>query len=315
MCMDKVCDGDQLVEVRGAELRVPDSLCAHLGSKGFFIELSRESWIRRKTFGSWFKRLTESLRSCDMVTPRFLESSCGTSLFQVSRAVLPDGKYQLVNYDSKVLLLPVDGLVEPDSRQLFWSNISDYHEHRRVGKQQDNACAVSKWLASTFSQHKPSSILELGCGSGRNLHFIDQQCSGVRLTGVEINPAAVESGQRNLRQAQNEVALLEGSLYELGSFSDGQFDLVFTSGVLMHIPHDRVGAVVREMQRIASRAVFHFELDGPEFDFDYHRYPRDYSELYAKLGFSHVYEVFKRGDFRSKGTRSFQHALLTSVKG
>jgi hypothetical protein len=80
----------------------------------------------------------------------------------------------------------------------------------------------------------------------------------------------------------------------------------------MHVPAPELEGVVREMHRIASHAVVHFELHGPSHTFDFHRYPRDYSAVYARLGLPvERYIVFPRSDFRSS-TPSFQHALLVS---
>jgi len=119
------------------------------------------------------------------------------------------------------------------------------------------------------------------------------------------------------RQVVLPAATVEvGSLYDLSGYADGSFDVVFTSGVLMHVPHDSVEATVREMHRLARRAVVHFELDGPSNSFDFHRYPRNYSALYQRLDMSVEvsYETFLPTDFRSMGTGSFSLALLVARK-
>jgi hypothetical protein len=68
------------------------------------------------------------------------------------------------------------------------------------------------------------------------------------------------------------------------------------------------------MHARARLAVFHFELHGPAHSFDYHRYPRDYENLYRELnlGTRVTYEVFPTSDYRSQGLGHFNHALLVS---
>jgi hypothetical protein len=104
------------------------------------------------------------------------------------------------------------------------------------------------------------------------------------------------------------------SIYDLAHIPSQSVDIVLTSGVLMHVPEEKVGGVIREAHRIARMAVVHFELHGPSHSFDYHRYPRDYGALYSTLGLDGTYTVFPRRDFRSRTTQSFHHALLVHHK-
>jgi len=82
----------------------------------------------------------------------------------------------------------------------------------------------------------------------------------------------------------------------------------------MHIPHQKVVKVITQMHRIAKKAVIHFELHGPSNVFDFHRYPRDYMQLYNKIGLDKntVYKVFAKKSLQSSTTGSYKHALLVS---
>jgi ubiquinone/menaquinone biosynthesis C-methylase UbiE len=173
---------------------------------------------------------------------------------------------------------------------------------------------VSHGLAESFASYEPSSILELGCGAGRNLVAISNRLPEVKIAGVEINPAAVQLANAQFK-GQTPVSL--GNLYsDLSAFADDSMDIVFTCGVLMHVPHDKVVAILRQMHRIARRAVIHFELHGPSNSFDFHRYPRNYKELYlhSDIQADLQYEIYPPDDFRSSGTRSYNHALLVAEK-
>lgn len=213
------------------------------------------------------------------------------------------GRYRVANYHPRYYLL-----AEGD-RTTFWRTLRSYHEHLPVEQQESNARSVSSWLASEVLGPLGPSFLELGCGAGRNLAALSRQDGHLALAGIEVNASAAALARAAVPGADVSV----GDLYDVGELPDGCADVVFTSGVLMHVPHDRVEWLVLEMRRLARRAVAHFELHGPSHGFDFHRYPRDYSALYARLGLRHEYEVFPHGDFRSAGVSPFHHALLVSL--
>jgi hypothetical protein len=88
-----------------------------------------------------------------------------------------------------------------------------------------------------------------------------------------------------------------GSLYDLPDL--GHFDVVFTMGVLMHVPHTDIGRVAGSLLERASTVV-HYELHGESHDFDFHRYPRHYGNLYEALGVAVSYRVRKRTTRRGR---------------
>lgn len=94
-------------------------------------------------------------------------------------------------------------------------------------------------------------VLEVGCNRGHNLlalsHLLGAQTD---IVGVEPNQYAVEIA----RSMSAKVAVLHGDIFNL-PFRDAYFDLVFTSGVLIHIPQDSLHTAIRRMGR-ASRRFF-----------------------------------------------------------
>jgi S-adenosylmethionine-diacylgycerolhomoserine-N-methlytransferase len=206
---------------------------------------------------------------------------------------------------------------EPEhaSREKEWKGMKSYHEHLQLAAQDRSAKMTSAWLAEKIIKPlNPRSILEVGCGSGRNLRYIQKYIPQTKIFGIDINEDAINIAKKELGSV--DASLTATSLYDLGRFKDNSIDVVFTSGVLMHVPHEKAPGVVREMHRIARYAVVHFELDGPSHDFDFHRYPRHYDELYKKIGIGITsYEVYPRSDFRSSSAAvsSFNHALLISM--
>jgi len=104
---------------------------------------------------------------------------------------------------------------------------------------------------------RDARILEVGCNIGiqlsmlRGLGFHD-------LFGIEIQHDA-------LKQAKSRVAkilLVEGSALEI-PFCDRSFDVVFTSGVLIHIAPDDLPQVMYEIYRCSRRFIWGFEYHSP----------------------------------------------------
>jgi SAM-dependent methyltransferase len=221
---------------------------------------------------------------------------------------LEPGRYRIVNYDPRFLLMRSSSGDEATDRAGFWASISDYHEHRTHAKQDTDAQAFSRWFATeVIAPLRPERVLELGCGAGRNLAHIVSAIPGVEATGVEINPTAADRAKVALA---GKGRIVNCSLYELPE-DIGMFDVVYTAGVLMHVPHDSVRAVVRDMEKRAGKAVVHFELHGKSHGFDFHRYPRDYGALHTELGHTGAsYRILDRGDPLNAGESVGQMALL-----
>lgn len=224
-------------------------------------------------------------------------------------------KLFIVNYHPGYYLMHENELDESESREKSWQEIENYHEHLKTDLQDQNASRVSDWLSKEiFSELGGKTFLETGCGAGRNLLFIHKNIPGAATTGIDINKVAIEVAKEELKNVNSKQMCR--SLYDLSIFPDQSFDVVFSSGVLMHIPRHKVEHVIREMNRIAKIAVVHFELDGPSHDFDYHRYPRDYEKIYNNLFIQPniSYERFPSTDFRSNMAKPFSHSLLIHRK-
>lgn len=100
---------------------------------------------------------------------------------------------------------------------------------------------------------KDSSILEVGTNIGLQLECL-KSLGFSHLTGFDIQIEAV-------RRAKSRIAgieVLQSSALEL-PFKDNSFDLVFTSGVLIHIHPDNLKKVMSEMHRVSNKYILGFE--------------------------------------------------------
>ena len=96
------------------------------------------------------------------------------------------------------------------------------------------------------------SVLEVGCNRGHNMVAIQHLLPAATVVGVEPMEYA-----RHLAQDAG-LDVVNGSVYAL-PFADEKFDLVFTSGVLIHVPPDRLHEAMRELARVTSQYVLAIE--------------------------------------------------------
>jgi len=102
---------------------------------------------------------------------------------------------------------------------------------------------------------RSARILEVGCNVGIQLNLLS--CMGFEnLYGIEVNRYAIDKSHEVNRGLT--VYPLYGTALDL-PFKDGWFDLVYTSGVLIHVSPDDIATVMREMARCSNRWVWGFE--------------------------------------------------------
>lgn len=116
------------------------------------------------------------------------------------------------------------------------------------------------------------SVLELGCGTGRNLAGLYQ--AGFRkLAGVEINQTAVDLGMTNfpeLAKVKITVAPVEDVIKTLP-----QYDVIMTQGFLMHLPPELTWVI----EEIRDKAKHMILLNEGERLASFHAWPHDYQAL------------------------------------
>jgi len=230
---------------------------------------------------------------------------------------IPEGEYLPANYDPMYYLINISnlqhhelGVMTAVGNSETWSRIENYHEHLPFSAQDVQSHAVSQLLVAKIRElnDSPKSILELGCGSGRNLWHIGHAFPNANVVGIDINPAGVKSSE-----LPSNASIYQGDVLQLDWNLIGDFDVIFTSGFLMHINHSDIQSVLESINK-HSNWHLHFELHGPSYSWDYHRYPRSYHELMQDLEIPvREYLIFAEDPVLSyKLTPSFAHALLTA---
>ena len=100
------------------------------------------------------------------------------------------------------------------------------------------------------------SVLELGANVGMNLRALRQLLPAAELAAVEINATAV-----GVLQSLGYVEAIHGSILDFKPHR--HWDLVFTSGVLIHINPDELPKVYDVMHKASRRYVLVAEYYNP----------------------------------------------------
>jgi len=110
-------------------------------------------------------------------------------------------------------------------------------------------------IFDSLSGAAPRSIVECGANVGINLRALD------RLSNAEL--FAIEPNQKARERAISDGVLPAENMKEVTleklPFDDGSIDLVFTSGVLIHVPPADLEQAYREMHRVSSRYLLSIE--------------------------------------------------------
>lgn len=105
---------------------------------------------------------------------------------------------------------------------------------------------------------KDARILEVGCNIANQLLLL-QQMGYSRLHGVEVQSYAIGLARS---RAEN-INLVQGTAFDL-PYKSGFFDLVFTSGVLIHIAPADLPAALEAIHRCCRKYILGTEYYAPE---------------------------------------------------
>jgi len=129
----------------------------------------------------------------------------------------------------------------------------------------------------------PRKVLEVGCNIGRNLLALSNFVEEVH--GIEPNASACEAARKLL--GNRNAVIQEGDGFNL-PYENCSMDLVFTSGVLIHVAPEDLGRMTDEIIRVASRYVLCIEYfsHNPE-QIPYHNmegylFKRDFGSFYLE---------------------------------
>ncbi|MDD5617612.1 MAG: methyltransferase domain-containing protein [Candidatus Omnitrophica bacterium] len=134
---------------------------------------------------------------------------------------------------------------------------------------------------------KSIKILEVGSNIGTQLASL-QKMGFKNLYGIEINKYAIDRAKSKTK----DINIIEGSIFDI-PFKDRYFDLVFTSGVLIHINPKDIEKGLREIYRCASSYIWVYEFYSDRYENILYRgeknllwkanYPNVYTRIFPDL--------------------------------
>ena len=136
----------------------------------------------------------------------------------------------------------------------FWEgNFGDSYSDRNVIASSDRTSFFARILQRTYGV---SSICELGANRGHNLQAIGSLSPNFSLTGVDINAGVVAEMKADSR--------IDAHCCAIQDYSPGvAFDLVFVSGVLIHVAPDDLPVIYRKLFELSQRYVLMNEYFNP----------------------------------------------------
>jgi len=143
--------------------------------------------------------------------------------------------------------------MSPSPEQLqrnFYTATAERYDEMHVADDDPHAVALD-FVSALIDGLGYASLLDVGAGTGRAIRHFNDRHPELDARGVEPVPAMIEqAGRRNGVPAGR---ILEASGDAL-PFNEGSFEAVSEFGVLHHVADP--DAIVREMARVARRAIF-----------------------------------------------------------
>jgi SAM-dependent methyltransferase len=173
----------------------------------------------------------------------------------------------------------------PWKRKLVYSDPRKYWtlrggpEYLAEQEGQPARTARSIWLANKVAACGAESILEVGCGYGKQLEAIREAVGGrVSLVGIDFSPTQLDLAARRVGRDRNLLLVLGDGLRL--PFPDNAFELVFTSAVILHNEPVVAERMRQEIVRVARRWCIHNE----DTDTTYNRFGYDTAQWYRNHG-------------------------------
>jgi SAM-dependent methyltransferase len=149
--------------------------------------------------------------------------------------------------------------------------------------------ARSEYLVSLMDRFADSSdsIFEVGCNAGRNLGYLFR-AGYAHLGALEISSDALDCLRRELPDVDGAAQLFEGTAESiLPTLADGQFDVVYSMAVLVHIHPDSEAEVFGNIARVAGRRIITIEDERCR---SWRHFERNYRQVFEPLGFRQVHK-------------------------
>jgi SAM-dependent methyltransferase len=136
-----------------------------------------------------------------------------------------------------------------DIQRRYYTETAGIYDQHILGDREHTVAL--EYIASFTKTLRITSMLDLGCGTGRGVMYLTETDRSLRLVGVEPVKALIDHAIHHNGISAAQMVQASG---EALPFADRSFDAVCELGVLHHVPEP--ARVVREMMRVARKAIF-----------------------------------------------------------
>lgn len=171
--------------------------------------------------------------------------------------------------------------------QNYWKtrNIGDRHGPNEYVNEDSTTHLLFDELLKTVDNN--ASFIDIGCNAGRNLNYLFKK-GFTNLAGIEINPASIHVTMKkefpHLYQTGN--FYVGNAAHEIKKIENDKYDIVFSNGVLEHIP-PKYMSLFKDMVRVSRRYIVIITSENSRV------YPYDFEKIFVDLGCKTVlYRLF-----------------------
>ena len=141
-----------------------------------------------------------------------------------------------------------------NKQEQFWK-VTYAKEYIARNSEFDLDSGIKAWAQMTKSLGPVGSILECGCNIGRNINILNHLMPGAEKSIIEINQDAYSIATSRYKFAD----ALNCSIIS-SDFGGKQFDLVFTTGVLIHIAPENLLENLSKMYAQSKKYILFCEM-------------------------------------------------------
>jgi SAM-dependent methyltransferase len=114
----------------------------------------------------------------------------------------------------------------------------------------------SQWLVEELKKIEFSSILEIGCGCGRNLFHIKNSFPNSKLYGMDISSDAIQFAKSIV-----DADFVQGSFNDLKKIQQ-KFDVIFSMASFCYTSPNIFEQNIDTLLKLSTKYIFHFEDFG-----------------------------------------------------
>ena len=103
-------------------------------------------------------------------------------------------------------------------------------------------------IVKLFREHGVKRVLDLGCGSGRNVVYLAK--NGFDVSGIDIAEVGINLTREWLNKENLHADLKVGNIYERLPYKDNYFDAVISTQALHHERIQNIRKAILEIERI-----------------------------------------------------------------